>query len=85
MYFLFFSRKPYWPTQVYWLTWRSIVDSSRNNSGHLVQMAVFLVCLPCCFNIYYFPFARCVGCIKGNLKENIFIVNMLLSHNLLLC
>jgi hypothetical protein len=35
--------KPYWHTQVYWLTWRSVVDSYRNKSGHLLQIAVFLV------------------------------------------
>lgn len=45
VYFMFSSRKPHWHTQVYWLTWRSIVDSSQNKSGHLVQIAVFLVCL----------------------------------------
>ncbi|KDR23584.1 protein scarlet-like isoform X2 [Zootermopsis nevadensis] len=36
-------RKPYWHTQVYWLTWRSVVDSSHNKCSHIVQIAVFLV------------------------------------------
>ncbi|XP_069704164.1 protein scarlet-like isoform X2 [Periplaneta americana] len=36
-------RKIHWHTQAYWLTWRSIVDSRRNKSGHSVQVAVFLV------------------------------------------
>ncbi|GFG34519.1 hypothetical protein Cfor_11530 [Coptotermes formosanus] len=41
--FLVSSHKPYWHTQVYWLTWRSVLDSYRNKSGHLLQIAVFLV------------------------------------------
>ncbi|KAJ9582323.1 hypothetical protein L9F63_003328 [Diploptera punctata] len=36
-------RGPYWHTQVYWLLWRSLVDSKRNKSGHAVQACVFLV------------------------------------------
>jgi hypothetical protein len=66
VYLTFSSRKPHWHTQVYWLMWRSTVDSSQNKSSHLVQIAVFLVRFTSM--LLWFSLLVCVGWIECNLN-----------------
>ncbi|XP_067011070.2 protein scarlet isoform X2 [Anabrus simplex] len=37
------TSKPSWFTTLYWLTWRSYVDSKRSKRGHFLQVIVFMV------------------------------------------